>query len=324
MINALVRHRDGSVQRFSDVNELVECWNTSEAIGWINLEAPAEEDLHGLQRLFGFDSEAVEDCLHGEQRPRVDAYQDHIFLVVYGVLASENGKVFEHRKLAAFFSDRYLVTVHQEPLATVRALLEKTNRDPRPVLANGTDTLLFRLIDGMVDRYILIVDRIEERLEEYEDQSLEPDVDASILAETADLRRELLELRRLAVSQRELLTPFADGEFEDIAEQLEHHFRHVRQHLTQVIEEADALRERLHTVRDNYHTAIANRTNQVMKTLTLFATLLLPTTLIASIYGMNLPLWPPPQEPRSFWLVLGGMAVVATAILIYFRRRKWI
>lgn len=324
MFYALARRPDGTTQTLQSVNELVELWPQQGVTAWIDLEAPVEEDLRVLQRLLGFDSDAVDDCLQGEQRPRIDAFQDHLFLVAYGVLASDNGETFEPRKLAVFFSNRYLVTVHTEPLKTIRALRERAQRDPRTVLVGGTDGLLYRLIDGMVDRYMVVVDRLEDRLESYEDRSLEPEVDACILAETAELRKVLLDLRRLAVSQRELMTPFADGDFEDIADQLDNHFRHVREHLTHIIEETDALRERLHSVRDNYHTAIASRTNQVMKTLTMYATMLMPATLIASVYGMNLPLWPPPDHPLTFWFVLGCMGVVAATILVYFRRQRWI
>ena len=244
-------------------------------------------------------------------------------MVFYGLVGLDDPSEFDPRKLAAFCGKRFLITAHREPLRTVRAVLDRCGRSTANALGKGIDSILYDIIDGMVDKYVVVADRYEGELERLEEQSLDPGVDEQILANSGSVRRDLLHLRSLATSQREMLTPVARGEYDYVSDSLEQRFSHVRDHLSQVIDLVDTLRERLNGIRDNYHTALANRTNAIMKTLTIFATIMLPLTFIAGLYGMNLPLWPPPEDPLSFWGVIGSMIVVAAVLLVYFRRKKW-
>lgn len=299
-------------------------WTDEDARFWVDFEKPAEADLGALRDLMGLDQASLEDCLHGEQRPRIDEFDDYIFIVLYGLVGLDNPSEFDPRKLAAFCGTRFLITVHREPLRTVRTVLERCGRNAAGALAKGVDSILYSIIDGMVDKYVVVADRYEGELEQLEEKSLDPTVDEQILADSGTVRRDLLHLRSLATSQRELLTPVAKGEYDYVSDSLEQQFSHVRDHLSQVIDLVDALRERLNGIRDNYHTALADRTNVIMKTLTIFATIMLPLTFIAGLYGMNLPLWPPPEHPLSFWGVLVAMVAVAAVLLAYFRRKRWL
>ena len=183
---------------------------------------------------------------------------------------------------------------------------------------------MYSIIDGMTDRYGMMAEALETRLDQIEDRSLLPHIDEAFLPDLSQLRRELLELRHIAASQRDVLVPIAKGECDYIGQQLETRFSHVRDHLTQVVEQIERLRELLNAARDNYHSAIAGRMADTIKTLTVFASVLLPLSLVAAVYGMNLPVWPPSGETWSFWAVLGGMAVIGAGLLAYFRSRRWI
>ena len=116
----------------------------------------------------------------------------------------------------------------------------------------------------------------------------------------------------------------AKGKYDFVSETLSQQFPHVCDHLSQVVDTVDSLRETIVSIRDNYHAALTRRTNEIMKVLTVFAAIMLPLTLIAGIYGMNLPLWPPSNQPFSFWGVLGVMTTIAAVMLLYFWRRKWL
>ena len=324
MLTGFARFPDSGVRELSSYEGLAEALATEETKVWADLEEPAPEELQSLGHLIGADEAALEDCLLGEQRPRIDEYEDHIFMVLYGVIGPEPAVRFEPCKLALFCGRRFLITVHRKPLRTIGTLRERCQRHPDLALANGIDALAHQIIDLMVDNFVDMADHYETRLEELEEQSLSPEVDESILEGVSDLRRELLELRRVAASQRELLTPLATGEYDYISEDLGQRFNHVRDHLIKVVELIDALRERLAGVRDNYHMALTDRTNDVMRTLTVFAAVLLPLSVIASIYGMNLPVWPSPESPLSFWVVVCAMAALGGGFLWYFKRRGWI
>jgi len=306
------------------LDDLAELWSREDTHFWVDLESPTDEELQRLGQIVGLDEEALDDCLHGEQQPRVDEFDDYIFLVLYGLHGLKEQDDLDPHKLAAFCGGRFLITVGRHPILSVRQVRARCGRHPENLLAQGVDIVLFEIIDTMVDHYIRVIDRYEDRLEALEERSFETDVDEEVLEEAAEVRRDVLELRRLAVAQRHLLQPVARGEYDFVSETLSQQFSHVSDHLSQVIDTVDSLRETVVSIRDNYHSGLTRRTNEIMKVLTLYAGIMLPLTLIAGIYGMNVPLWPAPNHPLSFWGVLGAMTFVAGLMLLYFRRRKWL
>jgi magnesium transporter len=291
---------------------------------WVDLEAPDQSELHALRDVFQLDDESLCDCLDGEQWPRIDDFGEHIFLVLYGLFGLKEGGEVDPHKLAVFCGRRFLITVHRHPLLTVRQVKARCGRHPESVIGRGVDYVLCAIIDAMVENYVRVAERYEDRLDALEEESLRPDVDAPLLAKLADLRRDLLELRRLATSQRELLRPLMLGEYDFISGSLSQQFQHVGGHLSQVIESVNGLRELLGGVYQNYHSALSSRTNEIMKALTIYAGILLPLSLITGIYGMNVPLWPAPESPWSFWIVLGVMIVITLILYVHFRRKKWL
>ena len=324
MFTAFARLPDNTVRRLESVETLADVWETHDTVVWVDLEEPTEGEVRALDRIIRVDEAALEDCLHGEQRPRIDEYDDYVFVVLYGAVAPEPSSGFDPRKLAIFCGKQFLITVHREPVRTIGAIRQRCDRHPERTLADGVDVLLYQLIDMMVDNFVDLADMYESRLEKLEEKSLARSVDESVLEDLLDLRRDLLELRRVAASQRELLSPLADGELDYVSEKLARRFSHVRDHLIKAVELIDAQRERLAGVRDNYHTALAVRSNDIMKTLTVFAVVLLPLSVIAGIYGMNLPVWPPEENPLSFWGVVGVMVAMGGGLMLYFKRRGWL
>jgi magnesium transporter len=310
MFTAYARLSDGTPRTLEAAPDLAALWSDKEAVLWIDLEQPTEEEIRAVDAVIDLDNEALDDCLHGEQRPRVDEYENYIFLVVYGLLGSEQEADHRPCKLAVFCGDRFLVTVHRESVRTIEHFRVRCGQHAAQLLQHGVDHLLYSILDGMVDNYLRVSETYEERLEELEDRSQHPAVDDSVLRDLSELRRGLLELRRYATSQMQLLEPISEGEYDYISEALGRQFAHLRDHLLKVVEQVDGLRELANGVRDNYHTALAERTNAAMRMLTVFASVLLPLSLIAGIYGMNLPLWPKADHPASFWGVIGAMEVM--------------
>jgi magnesium transporter len=323
MLSAFVYSADGILEKADTIEAIESAWRQPDVRVWIDLESAEERELFALRDVLRLDSESLQDCLEGEQWPRIDEFHEHIFLVLYGLFGlRERGEVAPH-KLAVFCGARFLVTVHRQPLLTVRQVKARCGRHPEHVIGRGVDFVLCSIIDQMVDNYLRVADRYEERLERLEDESFRTDVGAALLTELADLRRDLLELRRLAGSQRDLLRPLIHGEYDFVSSSLSLQFNHVHDHLSQVIETVNSLRELLGGVYQNYHSALTNRTNETMKVLTIYAGILLPLSVIAGIYGMNLPI-PAADKPWSFWLVLGIMVAITVLLYGHFRRRKWI
>jgi magnesium transporter len=322
MFTAFLRYPDGNVRRFDSLETTIPALEETES-AWIDIERPKEAEMKKLGNLYSLDPDALEDCLVGEQPPRVDEYENCIFVIFYGLAGFTKGSDLVFNKLTAFFSHRFLITVHDEPLRTVTGLRERCKTHGNQMFARGMDFLLYTLIDGMVDRYDEVVDTYEDVVEDLEEASLLPAREETILAGITRLRRELLELRRVASSQKELLLPLVRGEYNYIGEHLEQRFSHVYDHMARAVGLMDRMREQLHGVLDNYHSTLTARTNDVMKILAVFAAILMPVSIIAGIYGMNVPL-PFMGHPASFWIIMGGMASMAAALLGFFRWRRWI
>jgi magnesium transporter len=315
---------DGTFEHHDSLDAVRQLAVTDQTSLWIDLEDSDERLLQEVGGLFKVAPEALEDCLHGEQRPRIDEFDDHVFLVLYGFPATIEGGHFEPKKLAVFCGSRFLLSVHQDPLPTIADVRSRCSRHPQQWLGRGVDFLLYSIVDGMADRYAMLVEELEIRLDQLEERSSSPDSDGDFFAELSQLRRELLNLRHIAASQRDVIVPVAKGECDYVSTNLETRFSHVRDHLTQVVEHIERLRELLNAARDNHHARIADRMADTVKTLTVFASVVLPVSLVAGIYGMNLPVWPPSGEPWSFWVVIAAMGGIAAALLAYFRSRRWI
>lgn len=323
MFKAYATKQHGAVQRIQTFAELDEVWKDPHTRLWIDIEKPSAEILHELDDIVDVDDTSLEACLANEEaRPRVDEFPDHIFLLLYGVLSPEEDPDFAPRKLAAFCGRRYLVTIHDDRHRTIDNMHSRFLGNGHHLLSRGVDFLLYSIIDGMVDNYGIALADFDKQLEDLEEASLDR-ADDGVFLRATHLRRELLELRRLAFAQREALGALARGECDYVAASLGQRFTHVTHHLTKTIELSDSLREILNSVRENYQFAETRRTNEIVRALTVFASVLLPMSLIAGIYGMNLKTWPSLDHPEGFWWVLGGMATIATAMFLIFRSRRW-
>ncbi len=293
---------------------------------WVDLHTGDEEMLKRVGALFKLDKESIEDAIAGEQRPRIDEYDDYLFFLLYGLLGAEPESQTEYhmRKIALFLGERYLITVHAESLKTIAGLHKRCARNPSPVLKRGPEFLLFTIIDTTVDNYMLVAETLEKQIEDLEDESLDVRNGPVFLESVSEARRQLIDLRHMITAEREMIMPLARGEFEQLSEETAEHFVHVADHLLKTYEEIDGLRELLFGVRDNYHSQLANQTNEIMKVLTIFASILLPITFVAGLYGMNVALWPGPDNPYAFPVILFAMVAITAAMLAFFRWRKWL
>jgi magnesium transporter len=293
---------------------------------WVDLEgADVRQDLEALAACLGMDTEVIDDCVSGAQRPRVDEYDEFLVALLYDPSDPARPEQFDPAKLAFVLGTRFLVTIHERPLACITNLRGQMARRGKALLRRGADHLFFMIVDAMVDGCIACAEAYEDRLDALEEQSLSPDSPGRVLlGELSDIRREVAGLRRLVLAQREAVGPFAHGGYAFIDAPARDNFAHVSAHLTHAVELTDALRDITHGVLDNHYAMQGERTNAFMRTLTLFATLTMPLSLIAGIYGMNLVLWPPQGEPLTTVLVLSGMVTVVLIMLLYFRRRNWL
>lgn len=306
------------------IDELAALSKREDVVFWLDIDAPERDELEPIAAALQLDPETVEDCLTGEQRPRMDDFDDYAFMLMYGMVGPSDRYNFDPRKLAIYCGKRFIVTVHRESVRAIDIVQRRIERHQAGLLRGGPGNLLFLILDQMVDNYGLFVDHCEGEVERLEEQSLRDDGDRTILSESGGLRSELAEVRHLAQAVDQAIGAILADDFPFMNEDVEFDFQHVREHLKAVAEFADRLRDRLNGVRDNLAFVIANRTNEIMRVLTVFASIMLPLTLVAGIYGMNLPVWPNEQHANAFWIVIGGMFILGAGLWLYFRRKRWL
>jgi len=295
----------------------------SPATLWIDLEAPTDEELRLLEDPFAFHPLAIEDCLTPEHQPKIEDFGPYLFLIFRGIdfASSEDG--FHTTKLAAFLGPNYLVTYHRRPMRSVTAVLAKYAQDETGNLFRGVDYLLYEILDHMVEFYFPVLEKLEEEIERVEHRIFQQD-DEGTLDAILQLKRRVLEIKRALAPHRELFGRIARNEFEEITPQTVVFYRDLYDSTYRLAEVADSYRDLLSGTLDAHISMMSQRLNEVMKVLTIFASIMLPLTFIAGVYGMNFDYLPELHWKYGYFAVWGVMIAVAAGLLLFFRRRGWL
>ena len=322
MIRSFHYAGDGVCRRDLPLPDLREAMKSGKGLLWVDLEAPTDDEVKVLgPDLFDFHPLAIEDCIHAQSRPKVDDYEEYLYLVFHAWRREEREVRLE--EVDFFLGGNYLVSHHAEPRSSVTGVIELVARDPRLVLGAGADMLLHNIIDRMVDRYTVVVDDIDQRVDGIETAVLEHPTDAA-LREILVLKRDLQELFRTIRHQRDVVNSLAREGHPVISKKGRQFFRDAYDHVVRIHDTVEGLRDEVAGARDAYLAVVSNRMNAVMKNLSLIATVILPLTLLTGIYGMNINHMPFQDDPHGFAILCGLMAVVGTVTYFAFRRRGWV
>jgi len=334
MVSAFIKFGEGRVSDDASHRNLAAALRDPKAVFWVDIQKPEDEDYAILDEVFGFHPLAIEDSINRSQRPKIESYnhvgdacqQGYFYMVIHGAEAAKGSRKLKTEELDMFVSERYLLTIHDEPMTALTPLLSRARSDPRIVLDPGIDLLLHQVLDRLVDQYQPILEDLQDTLDELEEEAMtEPT--PSLLTRITMKKRELLNLRRIIGPQRDVLAQLTRGEVPFIRESTRIYLRDVLDHLIRAVETIELYRDLVVGVRDIYMSSISNNLNQIMKTLTIITVTALPLTVITSFFGMNFGV-PAFQwllhHPVGFWgsfLVTIGLVV---ALLYLFRQKKWL
>jgi magnesium transporter len=297
----------------------------SDVMVWVDVvNADPGQTRRLLSDTFKFHELAVEDAVDSLHHPKVEPYDGYLYLILHGIdlNATQQGG-FSTRDIDFFIGANYLVTVHN---GTSRSIASVQGICPRNaiVLGSGPLALVHRIVDTMVDNYRPEVDQLEDRLDQLEEAVFTAS-NESIVRQILSLKRDVGYLRRVVMPQRDVVARLARREFDVVDEHLSYRFRDVHDHLVRLADEANTFHDRVTGVLDAHLSFVSNRMNEVMKMLTLIATIFMPLTVLTSLYGMNvrLPMMPG-GETAQFWEILAMMAAITGAMLWYFKRQDWV
>jgi magnesium transporter len=305
-----------------DLSRLLERW----PVAWVDVHGLGDEKtLLELGELFGLHRLALEDVVNVVQRPKVEDFGAHLYVVIRMLTRSDT---LVSEQVSLFLGDRWALTFQEWPgdyLEPVR----KRIRDGRPRLLNsGADYLTYALLDAIVDSYFPLMEDYGERLDALQDKVME-EARPELNREIYEIRRELVGVRRAIWPLREVFSSMMRESTPLITDNTRTYLRDCHDHTVQAMDLIEASREMAGSLRDVYLSSVGNRMNEIMKVLTIFAAIFIPLTFIAGIYGMNfnpeVSRW---NMPELNWVwgypfALGLMAAVAIAMIFYFRRKGW-
>ena len=291
---------------------------------WVNIEHPTERETEYLAQNYPFHPLDLDDCLSRIQRPKIDEYKDYLFLVFHFPVYNKEARVTSSSQLSVFIGQKYLITLHKGDLKPLVKLFRECQIDEESRQENfsqGPGYLLYRIIDRLVDYCLPIMNKIIDNTEQVEDDIFSDDVRGAI-KELSLLRRDIISFRRIIWPMRAVIGSMEPKIRRFAKMDLAVYFGDMIDHIDKIWDALDEYKEVIEGLNDTYDSLASNRTNEVMRTLTIIATILLPITVVASVFGMNIPLGPFELSGYSFIFVFLIIVVIIAGMLWLFRRKR--
>ena len=294
------------------------------AVTWVNVVGIQQvEVLEKLGNCFTVHPLALEDILNTEQRPKVEDYGEDLFIVVKLITYNEKKDEVEAEQISLILRPNALISFQEKEGDDFAAVKERLRAGKGRLRKMGADYLAYTLLDVVVDQYFVVLEKLGERIEVLEEKLL-VDPGTATLRKIQNLKKEMLLLRKWVWPLREVISSLERGEFPGIQESTRIYLRDVYDHAIQVMDTVEIFRDMLSGMLDIYLSSLNNRMNAVMKVLTIIATIFMPLTFLAGVYGMNFKHMPELDWPWGYPLILMVMALVAILMLTLFRRKKWL
>lgn len=287
---------------------------------WIDLIDPSEAELARLQKTFEFHPLSIEDSSHFRQRAKIDQYEGYLFITLYSHRVDPEKDEIVGDELHLFLGSNYLVTVHRIPLPALTKAKERYEQESEP-LKKGPDFFLYLIGDELVDSYFPLLEEIEGKMDTLEEQ-IQSDPNRNVMRSIFSLKQQLIYLRKAAGPQREVFNFLSTRHYELIDRRLTVYFQDVYDHVVRIYEMIETNRDLLGTVLDAYYSSMSTRLNDVMKRLTLIATIFMPLSVITGLGGINFRHMPF-DSPMAFTILLLSLVAVPIGMLIWFRMKKW-
>lgn len=298
-------------------------WKESPGVVWISVDGLHDAlAIEKLGEIFGLHPLLLEDLVNTEQRPKLDDYENYLFVVLKLFHLDEESGRLTGEQVSLVLGERFLLSFQEHPLEVFENVRVRLRGGKGRIRKSGPDYLAYALIDSVVDHYFVVLERLGEVLEELEGRVIESPT-TQTLEQIHHLKREMILLRRSVWPLREVANALLREDPPLIQEQTKVYLRDVYDHTIQVIDTLEAFRDILTGMLDVYLSSASNRLNEVMKVLTIIATIFIPLTFVAGVYGMNFEFMPELEVWWAYPAVLGLMLLTALAMVGYFRRKGW-
>jgi magnesium transporter len=296
-----------------------------DGLRWINIERPMPVDRAWLEEHFEFHPLDYEDVLSRNQRPKIDEYDDYLFIVLYFPVFDKTVGRLNAAELDIFIGPDYLITLPNTPLPPVEYLFERCRSSEevrQNMLSKGSGYLLYKIVDDSFDYCFPMLRKIGNKLERLEEDIFEGRSE-EVVRDISNSKQEIINFRKVIRPQRAVLSDLERTKQRYLAEDLEVYFDDIVDASERIWDMLENYKEVVEALEDTNESVLSHRVNEVLRVLTAFSVVVLPLTLIASVFGMNVEV-PWEGNTLGFWVVLGGMVLLLGGMVAYFRRRGWL
>ena len=294
-----------------------------QGIAWLNIDGLQDIKLfEDIGELFGLHPLVLEDILNTDQRPKTEDYGDYIYLVLKNFHGQEGENLLSDQ-VSIILGKDFILSFQERESGLCESIKEKISKNKGRIRKEGADYLAHAIIDDVVDNYFIVLENLEEKIENLEDDLVKK-TNPSALEAIHILKRELILLRKSLWPLREAISSLERSESLLINKSTGIYFKDIYDHTIAIIDTVETFRDMLSGMLDIYLSTISNRLNEVMKVLTIIATIFMPLTFLAGVYGMNFKYMPELEYRWGYFCILGIMVVVALLMLRYFKKKKWI
>lgn len=307
----------------SGILDMVSQHKVTTSISWIDVIGISDEPfMDNLGKAFDINPLSVEDAINTNQRPKIDEYDDYIFAVFKMLYLDGNNEMVEEH-VAIVLMETTVLVMQESKEDVFEPLRERIRNKSGRIRTKGSDYLFFSLLDAIIDNYFVILENISAQIEALEEEIYErprPQVAHQI----QDLKKEILKIRRWVFPVKELVKRLIDSEHPLITKDTKFYLRDAMDHCTEINETLQVYREMAMSLTEMYMGNISNKMNEVMKVLTIMASIFIPLTFIVGVYGMNFDYIPELKWEYGYFYVWGLMILIFVGLLVYFKRKHWL
>lgn len=332
-ITAYYLTEEGKLQRDLSLEDIVKAYQSRQGLLWIDINEITEKDGEFLEQTFKFHYLTIEDCIGADiHPPKIDEFPEYLFIIVHGINHVVESDIVETAELDLYLGKNFVVTSHNFPAYSIRAVQQMLDESER-IMKRGSDFLAHAIIDALVDNVLPTIDRMTDVAGEIEEEVIRRP-QQNILDGILKLKRSTLRVHRVMAPQRDVLNRLSRGEFTIVNTEAQIFYRDVYDHIVRIEDLNQTIIDRADNALATYLSAVANRQNETMKVLSVVATIFMPLTLLAGIYGMNFKYMPELSWRWGYFAVLGIIGFVVLVVVWRFwasgwfawgrRRMKWV
>ena len=309
-----------------EIKTIEECFlfKNKPTVTWINIDGLHQvEILEKLGECYGLHPLVLEDILNTDQRPKMEDYGEYLYIVLRILNYNDKSSEIESEQISLVLGPNFVFSFQEREGDTFNPIRDRIRNSKGRIRKMGADHLAYTLLDSIIDNYFIILEKLGEKIEFLEEEVITRPTPET-LQTVHHLKREMIFLRKGVWPLREVISGLERGESSLIKESTRIYLRDVYDHTIQTIDTIETYRDMVSGMLDIYLSSISNRLNAVMKVLTIIATIFMPLTFIAGIYGMNFKYMPELEWRWGYPVVWFVVVLISVSMLIYFKRKRWL